>query len=88
MRSWAEQAHAERGVRAIRLIQGALTLTRTHPKERVLRAARLAAEHRLFRMKPLRRLAEQGQTEPTERRLIEEHPAIRPMTQYSLKELP
>ena len=87
LRSWAEQAHAERGVRAIRLIQGALQLTRTHPKERVLKAARLAAEHRLYRLNPLRRLAEQGH-EPAARRLIEEHPAIRPITQYSLKELP
>ncbi|MGH9317163.1 MAG: IS21 family transposase [Thermoanaerobaculia bacterium] len=88
LRNWAEQAHTERGVRAIRLIQGALALTRTHPKERVLRAARLAAEHRLFRLKALRRLAEQGAAVPSGRRLIEEHPAIRPMTQYSLKELP
>ena len=88
LRGWAEQAHAERGVRAIRLIQGALVLTRTHPKERVLRAARLAAEHRLFRLNPLRRLAEQGVEVGAERRLIQEHPAIRPMTQYSLKELP
>ncbi len=87
LRQWAEAAHAERGVRAMRLIQGALNLTRKHPRERVLRAARLALEHRHFRLKALRRLAENA-PDSVQRSLIEEHPSIRPMTQYSLKELP
>jgi len=87
LRQWAEQAHAERGVRAMRLIQGALALTRTHPRERVLRAARLALEHRQFRLKALRRLAEHAPG-PAQRSLLDEHPSIRPMTHYSLKELP
>jgi transposase len=86
LQQWAEAAHAERGVRAMRLIQGALALTRTHPRERVLRAARLALEHRQFRFKALRRLAENAPA-PLQRCLLEEHPSIRPMTQYSLKEL-
>ena len=87
LRQWAEAAHAERGVRAMRLIQGALGLTRKHPRERVLRAARLALEHRQFRFKALRRLAENA-PDPAQRSLLEDHPSIRPMTQYSLKELP
>ena len=71
----------------MRLIQGALSLTRTHPKERVLRAARLALEHCQFRFKALKRLADNA-PEPAERSLLHDHPSIRPMTQYSLKELP
>jgi len=86
LRQWAEAAHAERGVRAMRLIQGALGLTRKHPKERVLRAARLALEHRQFRFKALRRLADNA-PDSVQRSLLEEHSCIRPMTQYSLKEL-
>jgi hypothetical protein len=35
---WADAALAARGVRAIRLIQGVLALTRKHPRERVLTA--------------------------------------------------
>ena len=70
----------------MRLIQGAIWLTRKHPRERVLRAARLALEHRQFRFKALRRLAENA-PDPVQRALLEEHPSIRPMTQYSLKEL-
>lgn len=52
-RDWAETALEERGVRALRLIQGVINLTRLHPKERVLAATRIAITHRLFRYKAL-----------------------------------
>ncbi len=87
LRAWAEQAHVERGVRALRLIQGALALTRTHAKERVLHAARLAHEHRQFRLQALRRLAAASPAAAA-RALIAEHPSIRPLTHYALKEQP
>ena len=86
LRRWAEQAFEERGVRALRLIQGVLSLTRQHPRECVLAAARTATTHRLFRYKDLRRLAEQRTTGPVQRRLLFEHPAIRPMTAYRLED--
>src|SRR5206468_6172652 len=38
LKQWADAALAARGVRAIRLIQGVLGLTRRHPRERVLAA--------------------------------------------------
>ena len=38
LKQWADAALAARGVRAIRLIQGVLSLTRKHPRERVLAA--------------------------------------------------
>src|SRR6516225_6642937 len=38
LHQWAEAALAERGVRAIRVIQGVLGLTRKYPREAVLRA--------------------------------------------------
>jgi hypothetical protein len=56
LHQWAEAALADRDVRAIRLIQGVLGLTRTHPREAVLRAATTALTHRLFRYKLLERL--------------------------------
>jgi hypothetical protein len=45
---WAEAAVEDRGVCALRLIQGVLGLTRQHPRERVPAAARTATVHRLF----------------------------------------
>ena len=88
LRQWADEALAERGVRALRLIQGALSLTRSHPRERVLAAARTATEHRLFRYKDLRRLVEQGAAGAEQLRLLADHPSIRPLNHYRLEDLP
>jgi transposase len=89
LRHWADEALAERGVRALRLIQGVLALTRAHPRERVLAAARTAAEHRLFRYRDLRRLVEQGAVEAAKPRLLlDDHPSIRPLNHYRLEDLP
>jgi transposase len=86
LRLWAEAAFEERGVRAFRLLQGALNLTRTHSKEALLHAARLATEHRLFRYRDLRRLTSQAPGDPRPRTLLDTHPSIRPLTHYRLEE--
>jgi hypothetical protein len=77
----------ERGVRALRLIQGALALVRKHPKEAVLNAARRALDHRLFRYRDLRRLTEQAEQAPAQRSLLTVHEGIRPLTDYRLEDL-
>jgi len=87
LNAWATDAVDERGVRAIRLIQGVLGLTRNYAREAVLHAARIATEHRLFRYKDLKRLAEQGNTRPAQIQLLEEHASIRPMDHYHLEDL-
>jgi hypothetical protein len=88
LHQWAEAAYAERGVRALRLIQGALSLVRRHPKEAVLHAATKAFTHRLYRYKDLRRLTEQADSAPAQRSLLDVHDAIRPMNEYRLEDLP
>jgi len=87
LRSWAEEAFAERGVRAIRLVQGVLSLTRKHPREHVLHAARQATENRLFRLRHLRILTERAAARTPSPRMLEEHPSIRSMTHYRLEDL-
>jgi hypothetical protein len=87
LHAWAEAAYTERGVRALRLLQGALALVRKHPKEAVLAAARRALDHRLFRYRDLRRLAEQADPRPAPRPLLSVHEGIRPMTDYRLEDL-
>jgi len=88
LRQWAEAAVAERGVRAIRLIQGVLGLTRTYPRARVLHAATVALQHRRFRYKELVRLATGDGTAPAAPALTTEDPAIRPLTAYTLELFP
>ena len=83
--AWAEAAITARGVRAIRLIQGVLSLTRTHPRERVLHALTEAKTHHLFRFRSIRRLAEAAPPRPAAP-LATDDPAIRPMTQYTLED--
>jgi hypothetical protein len=73
------------GVRAIRLIQGVLQLTRRHPRERVLAAVAEAHTHQHFRYQTIRQLVERTPVRPTPA-LATDDPAIRPMTQYTLED--
>jgi len=84
MRQWADAAVAARGVRAIRLIQGVLQLTRTHPRERLLAAASIALTHHQFRYHTIRRLTEAQSISPPSP-LRADDPSIRPMEQYTLE---
>ena len=85
LKQWADAALAARGVRAIRLIQGVLGLTRKHPRERVLAAVTEAHTHQHFRYQTIRRLVERTPARP-QPALRTEDPAIRPMTQYTLED--
>ena len=85
LRQWADAALAARGVRAIRLIQGVLGLTRKHPRERILAAVTEAHAHQHFRYQTIRQLVERTPARPAPT-LVTEDPAIRPMTQYTLED--
>jgi transposase len=85
--AWAEAAYAEREIRALRLIQGALALLRNHRKEAVLGAAKICLTHRLFRYRDLRRFTEMAERTAPERRLTDIHDDIRPISQYRLEVL-
>ncbi|MCC6870734.1 MAG: IS21 family transposase [Burkholderiales bacterium] len=82
---WADAALAARGVRAIRLIQGVLGLTRRHPRERILAAVTEAYAHQHFRYQTIRRLVERTPAPPRPT-LVTDDPAIRPLTQYTLED--
>jgi transposase len=85
LKQWADAALAARGVRAIRLIQGVLGLTRKHPRERVLVAIAEAHARQHFRYQTIRQLVERTPARPAPT-LRTEDPAIRPMTQYTLED--
>jgi hypothetical protein len=87
LREWADAAYEERGVRALRLIQGVLSLVRKHRKEAVLAAASTAVKNRLFRYRDLRRLTETADSVPKQRSLLHDHESIRPLSEYRLEKL-
>jgi transposase len=82
---WSKAACEERGVRAYRLLQGMLSLTRNHPRERVDWACRVALERRLFRYKILRRLVEQSAAHNPIQvpELTQRHEIIRDLFEYA-----
>ncbi len=84
--AWAKAAIQERDVRAYRLLQGMLSLTRRHPREQVDQACAVALEARAFRYRTLRRLVEQAALRSPEpaRRLTQKHELIRPLSDYAL----
>ena len=71
-------------MRSYRLLQGMLSLTRRHPRERVDEACAVALRARAFRYRTLRRLVEQAALRSPEpvRRLTQEHELIRPLSDY------
>lgn len=81
---WSKSAIEERGVRAYRLLQGMLSLTRNHPKERVDWACQVALKRRQFRYKVLRRLLEQAAEQSPIQipMLIQNHEIIRDLFEY------
>jgi hypothetical protein len=83
--AWARAAIEERDVRAYRLLQGMLSLTRAHPQERVDWACGVALESRSFRYPTLRRLVETAaeRSPEVQPRLTQEHELIRPLQQYA-----
>ncbi len=81
--AWAKAAVQERGVRSYRLLQGMVSLTRSHPKERVDWACGVALERMVFRYAALRRLVQQAQSQTPARQLLQQHPLIRDLNEYT-----
>jgi transposase len=82
--SWAKGAIEERGVRAYRLLQGMLSLTRKYSKEQVDWACGIALERRVFRYKPLQRLVDRAASQPpVQLPLIQSHEIIRDLNEYA-----
>lgn len=81
--AWAQAVIVERGVRAYRLLQGLISLTRSHPRERVDWACGYALQYRLFRYGTLRRLIEQAAAQAPMPKLLQEHAVIRDLSVYA-----
>ena len=82
---WARAACGERGVRSYRLLQGMLSFTRKHPRERVDWACRGALERQVYRYKVLRRLVEQAESRQPHQvpMLLQSHQMIRDLAEYA-----
>jgi hypothetical protein len=79
----AQAVIADRGVRAYRLLQGLISLTRSHPRERVEWACGYTLGYGLFRYRILRRLLEQAAANAPAPTLLHEHDVIRDLHVYA-----
>ena len=81
--SWSQEVLQEKGPLAFRLIQGMLSLTRSFPKEQVDGVCKTTLAKGVFKLKILKRLLEQPDSQPEHHQLIQEHELIRPLSQYA-----
>jgi hypothetical protein len=80
---WAKAATEVRGVRAYRLLQGMVSLTRSNPRERVDWACGVSLEREAFRYQVLKRLVDQAPLQSPLPGLTQHHPLIRDLREYS-----
>ncbi|MBI5816132.1 MAG: IS21 family transposase [Nitrospinae bacterium] len=78
---WARAMLDSRGIEGVRVLQGFVGLAGKYPANAINSASRTALKSRCFYLKPVRKLCaaqpEQGQME-----FAEEHPVIRPLSEY------
>lgn len=79
---WAETVLHERGIHALRVIMGLVSLTHRHRDIEIEQACRVARSHAAYRLRDVRNLLKR-QAPPQERfEFIQEHPLIRSLSDY------
>jgi hypothetical protein len=80
---WAEALTAARGIESVRVLQGLRSLAGRHSSSVIERACDIALSHGEFRLRTLRALIQRGATQEPELEFTDEHPLIRPLSEYS-----
>jgi hypothetical protein len=86
-RQWAEATTQVRGVEAVRVLVGLKHLAGIHESEALEEACRVALTHGAYRLRTVRQLLKRQGKEQCQFGFLEEHPIIRPLSDYSLKSL-
>ena len=79
---WAQAMLANRGIRGIRVLQGMLSLMNRHPYKCIEQACEIALSHHTFRLRTIREIIKRGGSKQEQFEFIDEHPIIRPLTDY------
>ena len=80
---------AARGVEGIRVLVGLKALAGRHRSDALEQACKIAVSHSAWRLKTIRNLLQQNTQQPEQQHFdfIEEHPIIRPLSDYSIESL-
>ena len=80
---WAQGCVAERGVAAVRVLRGLLSLTEKHPSRVIEQACDTAHANRCYRLASIRELIKRSGAKQQAFEFLEEHPIIRNLSEYS-----
>jgi transposase len=86
-RQWAEAMTQARGVEGVRVLVGLKNLAGKHPSEALEEACRVALSHGAYRLRTVRKLLQRKGQAQQQFEFLEEHPIIRPLSDYSLASL-
>ena len=86
-RQWAEATTQARGVEAVRVLVGLKNLAGKHDYSALEEACRVALSHGAYRLRTVRKLLDRKGQEQQQFEFLEEHPIIRPLSDYSLASL-
>lgn len=79
---WAEGALSDRGVEAMRAIQGLLSFTRKYESQQIEKAAETAWRSSSYSSRTIKRLLQHGGAEQQTMNFMDEHPIIRSILEY------
>ena len=86
-RQWAEAMTQARGVEGVRVLVGLKNLAGKHDSEALEEACRVALSHGAYRLRTVRKLLQRKGQAQQQFEFLEEHPIIRPLSDYSLASL-
>ena len=86
-RQWAEAMTQARGVEGVRVLVGLKSLAGKHPSEALEEACRVALSHGAYRLRTIRKLLYRKGQAQQQFEFLQEHPIIRPLSDYSLASL-
>ena len=80
--AWAQAMLKTRGIEGVRVLQGLLSLSTRHPCEAIDEACGTALSYGAFRLQTLRQLLKRRAPAQQPLPFLDEHPIIRPMSDY------
>jgi len=87
VRRWGEATVQARGVQAVRVLVGLKALAGKHDTQALEKACQIALSHGAYRLRTIRTLLHRQASEQRSFEFLEEHPIIRPLSDYSLGSL-
>lgn len=79
---WAETMLAHRGVQGVRVLQGLLGLSRKYTSNQLEEACELAWRQQAYQLQVIRQLAQRPESRQEVMEFLDEHPLIRPLSNY------